>query len=184
MTQAFPSADILMSAGPNRTIDAEWVLVGWREKGRCRMLASESIDHATLTFARIRQEFEFRDAATMRTLGIKAARHLNADILSYVLIEADSYAECLAALLFGYQWKPDTARMLRNPEGMGRNAGPVRHDEAPNPVELCQHRPAGTQVMFCDRPAGHFPATPHGHTIEWTEDDERPRPAIGNEARP
>lgn len=164
----FPTAVILRTAGTNRTIDAEWVLVGWRENGRCRLLASEDIDHATLSFARVQQQYVFTDADDLRRRGIRAARHIDADVLSYVLIEADTYAECLAALLFGYQWKPDTIRMIRNPEGMGRNDGP-----SVQTAPLCLHRPAGMSVMYCDQPAGHYPDTQHAHTLTWDEDDDQ-----------
>lgn len=163
----FPSAVVLRSAGPNRPIDADWVLVGWRERGRCILLASEDVDHATLTFAKVRQQFEFEDVATMRAMGIKAARDLTATITKYVLIEADTFAECLAALLFGYQWKPETIRAIGT-AGMGRPAGPHVQTE---PTPPCGHRPTGTSVMYCEQPAGHYPDTPHAHTVTWEEDD-------------
>lgn len=183
----FLTAVILRTAGPNRTIDASWVIVGWREHGKCRMLASENVDHATLKFAQVPQYFQFRDAAEMRSRGIGMARTLDADITSYVLIEADTYAECLAALLFGYQWKPDTIRAIRNPEGMGRDAAPVRYGAAwtpddgqgPNSFVLCMHRPDGMELMYCDQPAGHYPGTPHAHTLTWDEnDDQAVQPAL------
>lgn len=164
---AFPSAVVVNSAGPNRNIEPDWVLVGWRERGRCHLLASEAVSDASLTF--VRQTLHYDSWAEFTAPGaFKPARQLQAIIGNYVLIRADSYAECLAALLFGFQWKPDTIRAIGS-AGMGRSAGPsVQTDPAP----LCGHRPRGTQLMTCDQPAGHYPETPHAHLVTWDDDPD------------
>lgn len=167
----FPTARVLATAGRNRTIDAEWVLVGWREHGKCVLLASEDIDHATLRFApNVAYAKMYRDAEDLRAIGIQAPRNVNADITAYVVIEADTFAECLAALLFGYQWKPDTIRMIRNPEAMGRNSGPSVQTQ---PAELCEapFAPGGYGTnLGCELPKGHHrDGSDHSITFNWPE---------------
>lgn len=163
----FPTAKVLRTAGPNRALDVEWVLVGWRERGKCVLLASEAVDHATLTFARRPQQFQYLSANELRLFGVKMARHLTADILNYTLIEADTFAECLAALLFGHQWKPDSMRALGS-AGMGRPAGPYVQQQ---PAPPCGAPAFPGSVMHCTEPAGHYPDTDHAHTVTWRDDD-------------
>lgn len=164
---SFPSARIIRSAGANRSLLADWVLVGWRERGLCYLLASESVDDAHLSFAHRRQQWQFMNADDLRRAGIKMARHIEADILNYELIEAETFAECLAALLFGVQWKPDTIKAIGT-AGMGRAAGPSVQTD---PTPPCGAPAFEGSVMHCDQPAGHYPETDHAHTVTWQDTD-------------
>ncbi len=104
----------IVPAGRPRDLNADWVITGWQENGRYYLLASEDVAAATLTFSGQRHAWHFATTADLRASGLRIPRELNADIRAYTVIEADGYAECLAALLFGYQWKPG-ARALPAP---------------------------------------------------------------------
>lgn len=176
---AFPSAVVVNSAGANRRLDLEWVMAGWRDRGKCHLLASQVVTDATLTFVKQTMTYESWDAF-QRPGAFKPSRQLQAVIGDYVLIRADTYAECLAALLFGFQWRPDTIRAIRSADGMGRDPGPAAQTE---PVVPCGRPAFHGSMLRCDQPYGHYPDTLHSQTVEWSDPDGDP-PALTERLTP
>ena len=91
-------------------IRPEWAMVGWQANGRHWLLASRTLRSATLDW--IAQTIHFESwAAFQRPGAFMPAWHI--DIVGeggragMVLINAGTYAECLADLLFKHGWRAD-----------------------------------------------------------------------------
>lgn len=95
-------------------IRPEWAMVGWQGPdpyGRGDwhwLLASKELKSATLDW--VRRTYEFRSWEEFTTPGaFRPAWHIDiTGIGKFVLIKGDSYAKCLAELLFIRQWNADT----------------------------------------------------------------------------
>lgn len=85
----------------------DWVMLGWRNGGRCFLMASETVLSASMGIKKP-QQHHFRSWEEFTRPGaFKPVATVEADVQGYTIITAATYAECLAALLFGHQWRPD-----------------------------------------------------------------------------
>jgi hypothetical protein len=94
-----PAAPVPQGAQP------DWVMFGWRRNGRCRLMASRTILNAHMQY--VRQQHTFRDVADMMA-NFRPVAKLDATIRDYVIVEAATFTDCLAAILYGDKpWNPD-----------------------------------------------------------------------------
>jgi hypothetical protein len=92
-------------------IRPDWAMVGWRGPDRkCWLIASTELDTAQLDW--LRAEYQFRSWDDFTALNaFRPKWHL--DVIGtgrFTITRADSYAQCLADLLFNHHWRPDASR--------------------------------------------------------------------------
>lgn len=110
---SFPTAKVVpLSTAGAGDVQPDWVMLGWRRAGKCFLMASETVLQATMRPDR--QTHHFRSWEDfLRPGAFKPIATVTATVQQYVVISANTYAECLAALLFGHQWRPDDAASMR-----------------------------------------------------------------------
>lgn len=88
----------------------EWAMVGWQAEGFHWLLASRTLESATLDW--VRREYRFESWQAFTAPGaFRPAWHV--DIVGtggrdgFILVRGSSYAECLADLLFKHGWRAD-----------------------------------------------------------------------------
>lgn len=92
---------------PADGVNPEWVMLGWRRSGKCWLMVSLTVHDASMRF--VRQTHRFIDVNDLLTRGVHPVAEVNATVQNYRIVSGDTYAECLAAILFDPQraWRPD-----------------------------------------------------------------------------